>query len=311
MSKIIRVYNNSGANNTWVGQLVSADSFVELTEDEGRLWSDDNDVFQDIGAGDLVINDGSNDFTDPTDGFKWLAGNDTPPRTKEGIWQQVLVAPSQLEGNKGINWVTSVYIEAGADYEETMTVPDGSTFILNWVTVDSPTVPSHITLTWEYWSESKGKFVQIAPDICPISQYSMKVKESVVTSGVSTIQVTAAPKFSLDYIEPETLWAFVSSNGTTVQHTTIIDSDSSAMTITLSAPTVHPLHQDTYITLIERPVASLGTRGTPGRIEWAAPVSFEGNGDSFVNIKVRNVDESLAGLCTVMVNGYLTPTEGE
>lgn len=311
MTKVIRVYNRSGQDDTWMGQLISNAGYVELSEDMGRIWSDDDEVFQSIGSGDLTVNDGAGDIKDPTAGYKWLSGNDTPPRTSEGIWQQMLVAPSQLAGNKGINWVMNTYIEAGAEYEETMTVPDGMTFVLNWVAVDSPTVPSHTTVTWEYWSEAKGKFIMVAPDVCPVSQFSMKVKETVATSGVSTISVTAAPKFSLDYIEPETLWVFASSNGTTVQHTRITSADSSAKTITLSAPTVHPLNEDSYITLVERPVASIGTVGSPGKLDWAAPVTFEGNGKNFVNIKIRNVDESLAGQCTVMVNGYLTPTEGE
>lgn len=311
MSNTYRIKNNMASDITLVGQLILPGEYYTVSDIEISEWRTSDDVMTAIATGQVIVNDGVKDYTDKTQAWTWFTGNEAPPKTQEGYWQQVLVPPSQLAGNKGINWVVETYLDAGYNYEETMTIPNGMTFVLNWVAVDSPTVPSHTTISWEYWSSAKGKYIMHSPDVCPVSQYQMKTEVSIITSGVSEILVTAAPKFDLNNIVKDALYAISSANGTTIQHTTIVSADPSSMTIFLSAPTVHPLPAGAHITLLERPLASIGTYGAPGKIEWASPPTFEGNGKSFVNVNIKNVDSSLAGGCTVMINGYLTPSKEE
>jgi hypothetical protein len=311
MSNTIRIKNATPSDITLAGQVITPGQYYTLSDIELPEWRTDNGVMLAVANGTAIVNDGTKDYIDTTQGWSWFTGNDAPPKTTEGYWQQVTIPPSMLEGNRAINWVVETYLNAGAEFEETMTVPEDTTFVMNWVAVDSPTIPSHTTVAWQYWSSAKGKYINLAPDVCPVAQYQMKTKVSVITSGATEILVTAAPKFKLENIVKHALYAFASANGVTIQHTTITSANPETNTIYLSAATVHPLPAGAYITLLERPLASIGTHGSPGKLEWAAPPTFEGNGKSFVNIKVKNVSESMAGQSTVMINGYFTPTKGE
>jgi hypothetical protein len=71
MSRIIKV-KNTGANDTWVGMLITQDSYYQLEDIELQKWRSDLKVFQDISSGVLVVNDGTNDFSDALEGYDYL-----------------------------------------------------------------------------------------------------------------------------------------------------------------------------------------------------------------------------------------------
>lgn len=75
---IYRIKNQSGADGTWVGQLIADGASYDIHSGELSLWKLDSQVFIDVGNGNLVVSDGNTDFTDPTKGWTWLSGDHLP-----------------------------------------------------------------------------------------------------------------------------------------------------------------------------------------------------------------------------------------
>lgn len=83
MVRIVKVKNNTAADATWVGQTIIAGAYYTLNERETSIWITDNVVFSDIGAGNLIVNDGTDDITDSVSAWSWLLG-DTMPKSELG-----------------------------------------------------------------------------------------------------------------------------------------------------------------------------------------------------------------------------------
>jgi len=87
MSITVKVKNTMGVDNTWVGQTIQAGVYFTIPESLLIAWKSDSEVFASIGSGELLVNDGSSDFTDPVEGWNWLEG-DTLPKSEIGpkVW---------------------------------------------------------------------------------------------------------------------------------------------------------------------------------------------------------------------------------
>ncbi len=77
-SYIVRVKNNTAVDKNWVGKTITAGTYYQIPASDLPLWRDDDDVFLSVANGELVVNDGTNDITDPTKGWNWLLGNTLP-----------------------------------------------------------------------------------------------------------------------------------------------------------------------------------------------------------------------------------------
>ena len=80
MAHIVRLKNNSGSSADWVGQTIADGEYHDITN-ELDVWRCNNQVFTDVGNGNLIVNDGSTDFSDPVKGWNWVLG-DTLPYSK-------------------------------------------------------------------------------------------------------------------------------------------------------------------------------------------------------------------------------------
>ena len=78
--RVVRIKNNSGADDTWNGHFIADGEYYEIkTELEAEEWADEQEVFDAISTGDLVVNDGTNDIVDTLEGWKWLTGDVAKP----------------------------------------------------------------------------------------------------------------------------------------------------------------------------------------------------------------------------------------
>lgn len=78
MARVLRVKNNSGASDTWVGQTIANGVYYDLEEIEFVKWRDSNKVFTDVGNGNLIVNKGADttdDISNVVEGWNWLSGN--------------------------------------------------------------------------------------------------------------------------------------------------------------------------------------------------------------------------------------------
>lgn len=83
MARIVRVKNNSGTDDTWVGQLIFDGEYYTLSTNEYDIWSNNTKVFNDIGSGNLIVNKGedtTDDISNSVEAWNWITG-DTLPRS--------------------------------------------------------------------------------------------------------------------------------------------------------------------------------------------------------------------------------------
>jgi len=76
MSKYVK--NDSGSNQTFVGQLIADGSYHEIGPLEEIKWANDSDVMVAIGVGDLIVaksDDGTTDFANVSGAIDYLKGN--------------------------------------------------------------------------------------------------------------------------------------------------------------------------------------------------------------------------------------------
>lgn len=75
---IIKVKNNLTVDGTWVGQIISPNEYYEISNDEIDRWRADSEVFKSIANKELIVNDGTKDFDDVVEAWKYFNGRDLP-----------------------------------------------------------------------------------------------------------------------------------------------------------------------------------------------------------------------------------------
>ena len=75
--RTVIIKNVSGSDSTYSGQLIPDTESYQLTtfDLENAIFVHSDSLFADVGSGDAVINDGTNDFTDTTEAWEWLRGD--------------------------------------------------------------------------------------------------------------------------------------------------------------------------------------------------------------------------------------------
>lgn len=79
--------NTSGADKTWVGQLISNSAYYQIQDGERHLWQNDDTVLSDISSGNLTVakdDSGTNDISGVSDQLNWLKNIDPSPRDSDG-----------------------------------------------------------------------------------------------------------------------------------------------------------------------------------------------------------------------------------
>ena len=75
MSRIVKVKNTKAVSDVWVGQTINPSEYFTIADSQLTSWRENTKVYTDVASGDLVVNDGSIDFTNKVDGWNWLLGN--------------------------------------------------------------------------------------------------------------------------------------------------------------------------------------------------------------------------------------------
>lgn len=75
MTRIITIHNVSGSDKMYVGQSIADTTTYTLSANNVPEFKIDSTLFADVSLGDVLIGDGTNDFTDPTEGWAWLQGD--------------------------------------------------------------------------------------------------------------------------------------------------------------------------------------------------------------------------------------------
>jgi len=82
MAKIVKIKNTKQTSDIWVGQLIDPSEYFTIPTTLLTSWQEDTKVHIDVASGSLIVNDGSQDFTDGVEGWNWVLGNkvslDTP-----------------------------------------------------------------------------------------------------------------------------------------------------------------------------------------------------------------------------------------
>jgi hypothetical protein len=146
MSRIIKIKNASGAGGTWVGQTIPNGTYITIQESEITKWISDDQVFTDVGSGNLIVNSGADttdDITNPTCGWKWLLGDTLPySRHLEG---KLAVHASAKPEPTGVE-TYAVWTGSGDDLsepDETLSIGNGELLAFN-MTYGTPVVTKDI-----------------------------------------------------------------------------------------------------------------------------------------------------------------------
>jgi len=83
MSRIIKIKNNTAADQAWTGVTIVAGGYYNIPATDMTEWVGDDDVFKDIGNGNLVVNNGTDDIMDSVTAWNWMLG-DTMPMSELG-----------------------------------------------------------------------------------------------------------------------------------------------------------------------------------------------------------------------------------
>jgi hypothetical protein len=106
MAKIIKVKNNKGTDDTWVGQGITAGAEVTVDPTLWVTWSSDSKVLTDAATGDLGVSDGTTYFTTGSARIDWLKGNPAPALSAAGNPIVEYFASTGAPGAKAISLVT-------------------------------------------------------------------------------------------------------------------------------------------------------------------------------------------------------------
>ena len=80
---LVKAKNNTGSAKSWEGQEIAPGEYYLLESSEISRWACSSDVMTDIGSGDLIINDGTDDITDVNTAIDFIKGNPLKASTGE------------------------------------------------------------------------------------------------------------------------------------------------------------------------------------------------------------------------------------
>jgi hypothetical protein len=89
---MVQVKNNKQTVDTWCGMEIQPASYYTIQDIELSQWQNNSKVLSDIGAGNLIVNDGSIDITDVATAINKLKGNQPTDSSGRLLVRQVAAA---------------------------------------------------------------------------------------------------------------------------------------------------------------------------------------------------------------------------
>lgn len=310
MARLIRV-KNTNATDSWEGQVIAPGEYYTLEESEYERWAKSSKVYGSVSNGTLIVNNGADnidDFVNPISGWKWLAGDTTPPQSADGDWHIVNENFAHISGNKGINWVIEKDMENEEGYSEILVLPAGRHATLNMMRGGSDQVPSTVKLEW---------FVELEVDV--FMRYNPWIRaDEVIAARVNGAHTSGDTVITLQNTDNEIAkirkyhyHQFYDAATSNTFFAKIIDKDLGANTITLSSGIPIDLAHNSSLALTDRAIGRIGNQIASDSLVWVSPPNeFYGNGKNYFKLTVTNEDNMRVGLITANLNGWHTDTNG-
>jgi len=123
--RIIKVKNDTGSDQTWVGQLISSGAYYEIKSNELSAWQNNQTLLTAVLSGTAVVNDGDKDYATQTEGLNWLKGINQRSSSDGSL----IVEMEPLEGTKfttvSPNWCDkTTWYEGSTRIVETLSSSD-------------------------------------------------------------------------------------------------------------------------------------------------------------------------------------------
>ncbi len=306
MPRIVKVKNDSGSTDTWVGQQIADGAYYELQATEIVPWSADTKVFDDIGTGNLVVNKGAepgDDITDVVKGWKWLAGNVEPPTTADGDWHIVSENFAHVTGNETINWTVEKSLNSEASFSEKFIIPNNRTFTLNFLEGGSFTVPTYIKIEW--FEDIGGSVFMRRNTEIRLDEIFLTTVNGAHAAAATVITINNANN-ELDYVETGLYYGFKDGAGAPFYHkVNSVDTVANTVTLDTGLPT-GGVADGTNFGLTDRVIGQKANQVASSVINWMSPPQFFGDGINYLKLTISNEDTVDAGLVTAMINGWHT-----
>jgi hypothetical protein len=115
--------NNKIDLDTWCGQQIEPSEYYTLQSNELFKWQNDPKVLTDLGSGDGIMNDGTNDIAGSANAINFLKDVDTNPRDADGAQLVRVRAFSNPDNLKfrgtGIESTATLGVTSNIDYKLT------------------------------------------------------------------------------------------------------------------------------------------------------------------------------------------------
>lgn len=312
-NRIIRIKNATSENGTFFGQIISANAYFDLNETEARSWAESEEIFNFISNGDLLVNDGVEDLTNPVKGFKWLEGNIAPPKSSDGQWQVELVPSSNMTGNRLVQWSFYRFANVDANINEYFVIPNGKTLYINHIRCESPNLVLFGELYYQKKHPISGgySFSTLSPFLSPNSSYQLQVRSTVTAMTTREIPVSATFGYQLSALTLEKLYAVVNPGETdaSAKYFTILSANPATRMVYTSSLPWFTVEEGAKLALAELPITTLGGNSNSFYVKFDSPLKFVGDGDSYLRLNIQNLHSTEAGYIAASLNGWLTDTE--
>ena len=192
MARIVVVKNNTGADDTWVGQVIldGAEYTLDLADDEDVKWATNDKVFTDIGNDVLLISNGTS-YLNKISGFNWLNNEREQKLNADGT--PIVEASLRLgkTGSLGLTFATPDFSDRTTWYQKSERV---TADVLVSISVDN--------LIWkganEHWINIHHKKLSLFHKKIPKRDSSLGIhSEWEVTITIDDIVQTS--DFTIDY----------------------------------------------------------------------------------------------------------------
>jgi hypothetical protein len=319
VARVVKI-KNTGATGDWQGQTIDSGAYYTIDDAEIEFWRRNEEVFEDVGNGRLVVNDGTSDFTNTTQGWEWVLGefgkvvtagidaqgnvveSTAAPVTNDGETHTIQSNMANVTGNKLVNWTMTYTLGADTSIDERFVVPNGETASIEFIQGYSSAVPFSVELNWY-----RGTGNRINPAINP-KDYAIQAVNGAHSGGDTVITLKPGGHgFAFNALEINKRYAFLTSSGTTfIREVTAKNVPSKTVTLGLGIPS--DLSNGDDFALVDRPIARLGGDAANALMDFEVAPSFRGDGTRYLELVIKNESLTDSGDVFAVVNGWTTST---
>lgn len=311
MSRVVRVKNVTGGQDTWAGRPINDGAYYTIPDDDLTQWRTLK-IFQDVAAMRLIVNNGSDvvdDFTDALKAWNWLYGNLNPPTSADGDWHILNENFAHVAGNQGINWGIERELENEEEYAEKFVLPVGRHATINTLRGGSDRVPSSIVLEW-YEELTVGTYMRVNPWVRADELIAATVN-GAHSLGATTITLHNTDNEVSNILADHYYCFDNTASGGSKFHIKVLTINPLSDQITVEGGLPENISDGTCIAQTDRAIGRIGNQVASDALDWDSPPNmFYGNGKNYFLLTIKNEHIEDVGVVSATVNGWHTPTSG-